>query len=59
MDLPGVKIEPTSQTVTGEILTGTSANTQDAARLVVVANDFWGSTLEQAYFDFNSFTPSN
>ena len=52
-----MKIEPTSQTVTGEILPGTSANIQDAARLVLVANDFWGSTLEQAYFDVKVFNP--
>ena len=44
-DLPGVMIEPTLQTVTGETLTGASANTQDAARLVV-ANGFGGSAHE-------------
>ena len=55
MDLPGVMIEPILQTVTGETLTGASANTQDAAMLVVEANGFWGSTHERAYFDVKVF----
>ena len=36
-----VCIEPTLQPITGEALSGTSAITEDGARLDVAANIFW------------------
>ena len=49
-----VAVEPTLQPVhtTSEHLHGASAaNTQDAARLDIVANGFWGGTYERAFYD--------
>ena len=57
-----VAIEPHLQPITGEILSGASANTQDGARLDVAADGFWGSRFERAFFDvrvFNPYAPSN
>jgi hypothetical protein len=57
-----VCVEPTLQPVTGEVLNGASAITDDGARLDVAANGFWGGRHERAYFDvrvFNPHTPSN
>ena len=58
----GVAIEPTLQPLSSEQLTRATANTQDGARLDIVANGFWGGTYERAFFDvrvFNPFAPSN
>ncbi len=57
-----VAIEPHLQPVTGEVLSGASANRQDGARLDVAADGFWGSRFERAFFDvrvFNPYAPSN
>ncbi|XP_064404503.1 uncharacterized protein LOC135349822, partial [Halichondria panicea] len=57
-----VAIEPHLQPITGEILSGASANTQDGARLDVAADGFWGSRFERAFFNvrvFNPYAPSN
>ncbi len=57
-----VGIEPHLQSVTGEQLTGACANTQDGARLDIVANGLWGGRSERTFFDvrvFNPHAPSN
>ena len=57
-----VSVEPHLQPLSGEVLSGASANTDDGARLDIAANGFWGGRLERAYFDvriFNPHAPSN
>ena len=41
-----VSVEPHLQPVTGEILGGASANTEDGARLDVAADGFWGGRYD-------------
>ena len=41
-----VCIEPELQPVTGEVLSGATANSQDGARLDIAANGFWGAHLK-------------
>ena len=44
------------------MLTGSSSNTQDGARLDIAANGFWGGWFERTFFDvrvFNPHAPSN
>ena len=58
----GVATEPSLQPITSETFNRTTANRQNGARLDVVANGFWGSSFERAFFDvrvFNPFAPSN
>ena len=58
----GVAIEPSLQPITTESFRHASANTQDGARLDIVANGVWGSSFERAFFDvrvFNPYAPSN
>ena len=55
-------IEPELQPVTGEELSGLSANSQSGARLDIAANGVWGGTFKRTYFDvrvFNPHAPSN
>ena len=52
-----VCIEPALQPVTGELLSGASANTDDGARLDVAASGFWGGRHERAFFDVRIFNP--
>ena len=57
-----VATEPPLQPITGESVTGSSAITEDGARLDVVASGFWGGCYERAFFDvrvFNPYAPSN
>ena len=57
-----VCIEPTLQPITGELLHGASAITDDGARLDIAANEFWGDRFKRAFFDvriFNPHAPSN
>jgi len=57
-----VSIEPALQPITGETLSGASANIEEGARLDVAALGFWGSSHERAFFDvrvFNPHAPSN
>ena len=57
-----VALEPHLQPLTGEILSGASAHTEDGARLDVAADGFWGSRFERSFFDvrvFNPYAPSN
>ena len=54
--------EPHLQPITGEHLSGASANTQDGARLDIAANGLWGGRFERTFFDvrvFNPHAPSN
>ena len=54
--------EPELLPVTGENLTGASANAQPGARLDIAANGVWGGSFERTYFDvrvFNPHAPSN
>ena len=56
--LSGRSLQPLS----GESLPGSSANTEDGARLDVAAGGFWGGKFERAFFDvrvFNPHAPSN
>ena len=52
-----VCIEPALQPVTGELLSGAFANTDDGARLDVAASGFWGGRHERAFFDVRIFNP--
>ena len=58
----GVATEPSLQPITSETFNAATVNTQDGARLDIVANGFWGGAFERAFFDvrvFNPFAPSN
>ena len=57
-----VCLEPDLQPIEGEVLSGSSSNTQDGARLDIAANGFWGGRYERTFFDvqvFNPHAPSN
>ena len=57
----GVEVEPSLQPLSGESFRLRSANTEDGARLDVVANGFW-ERGQNAYFDvkvFNPFAPTH
>ena len=57
-----VTVEPHLQPLSGEYLSGASANSQDGARLDVAMNGLWGGRYEKTYLDirvFNPFAPSN
>ena len=47
----GVATEPSLQPITSETFRAASTNTQDGARLDIVANGFWGGVYERAFFD--------
>ena len=58
----GVAGEPSLQPITSERFSNATANTQEGARLDIVADGFWGSSFERAIFDvrvFNPFAPLN
>ena len=57
-----VCIEPDLQPLSGEVLSGSSSNTQDGARLDIAVNGFWGGRFERTFLDvrvFNPHAPSN
>ena len=57
-----VAIEPSLQPITSEMFRHATTNTQDGARLDIVANGVWGTPFERAFFDvrvFNPLAPSN
>ena len=57
-----VVIEPELQPLTGESLSGGSANIEDGARLDVAVDGFWGAKRQRTFLDvrvFNPFAPSN
>ena len=53
----GVGTEPCLQAVTEEQLKHKSANTEDGARLDIVAENFWGRNRQHAFFDVRVFNP--
>ena len=59
---PNMAIEPELQPLTGESLSGGSANIAEGARLDVVVDGFWGARRQRTFLDmrvFNPFAPSN
>lgn len=59
---PGVGTEPKLQPLSGEEMRHRTANTDDDARLDVVARGFWDCRQQGAFFDvrvFNPHAPSN
>ena len=52
-----VQVEPELQPLTGETFPLSSANTDDEARLNIVASGFWGGRLECTFFDVRVFNP--
>ena len=44
-----VSTEPHLQPMTGEVMSGLSANIQDGARLDIAGDGFWGSQFERAF----------
>ena len=52
-----VKVEPDLQDITTETMTRRTANTEDGARLDIVANGFWGGRLERMFLDVRVFKP--
>ena len=52
-----VCVEPELQTITNEILSGASCNSQDGARLDIAANGICGGSFERTYFDVRVFDP--
>ena len=52
-----VATEPTLQPISGEVLEGATANSQDGARLDIAASGFWGGQFERSYFDVRVFNP--
>ena len=58
----GVAVKPSLQPVSSEKFVYASANTQDGARLDIIADGFWGGSFERSFFDvrvFNPFVQSN
>ena len=52
-----VGVEPALQPLDGEPLQFATANSEDGARLDVVARDFWGRNRQRAFFDVMVFNP--
>ena len=46
-----------NQPISGEVLEGATANSQDGARLDIAASGFWGGRFERSYFDVRVFNP--
>ena len=44
-------IEPDLQPLSGEVLSSSSSNTQDGARLDIAVNGFWGGRFERTFLD--------
>ena len=53
-----VSTEPYLQPMTGEVMSGLSANIQEGARLDIAADGAWGSRFERAFIDVKVFNPS-
>ena len=54
-----VRVEPDLQPVTGEMMTGSTSNTNDGARLDIAVNGFWGGRFEKTYMDVRVFCHGN
>ena len=52
-----VSTEPHLQPMTGEVMSGLSADIQDGAQLDIAAVGFSGSRFERAFFDAKVFNP--
>ena len=52
-----VGVEPALQPLDGEPLQFATANSEDGARLHVVARDFWGQNRQRAFFNVRVFNP--
>ena len=52
-----VCIKPQFQPLSGEELHGATTIRDDAARVDIAANGFWGGSHERAYFDVRVFSP--
>ena len=52
-----VGVEPALQPLDGEPLKFATANSEDGARLDVVARDVWGRNRQRAFFDVRVFNP--
>ena len=52
-----VGVEPVLQPLDREPLRYATANSEDGARLDVVARDFWGQNRQCAFFDVQVFNP--
>ena len=52
-----VAVEPHLQPLNGETFPRRSANTEDGARLDIVASGFWGGRFEKTYYDVRVFNP--
>ena len=50
-------VEPVLQPLDGEPLQFATANSEDGARLDVVARDFWGRNRQRTFFDVRVFNP--
>ena len=53
-----VCIEPPLQTLTGELLSHETSNSEDGARLDVSTQGVWGDRHQQAFFDVRVFHPN-
>ncbi len=53
-----VTTEPVLQTLSGETLHPSSANTSDNARLDIKADGFWDCSRQSAFFDVRIFNPT-
>ncbi len=52
-----VRVEPNLQPITGEVFSRATSNTQEGARLDVVASGFWGGRYERTFLDVRVFNP--
>ena len=52
-----VCIEPELQPLSGEVLSGRTANREDGARLDIAANGLWGGRYERTFVDVRIFNP--
>ena len=52
-----VAVEPPLQELSGEELSGATANRESGARLDIIADGFWGLSRERTYFDVRVFNP--
>ena len=52
-----VAVEPPLQELSGEELSGATANRESGARLDIVADGFWCLSRERTYFDIRVFNP--
>ena len=57
-----VRVEPDLQPIEGEMMSNTTANTSQGARLDIAVSGFWGGRFERSFIDvrvYNPFASSN